>query len=122
MKNSFRQQSLITALLLTFSIVAYFSLFMNEAKSQTSKRLSENNEYPQDFADAYQASCKINAVTEGLSTEAAETLCNCTLNKFQSQYTLERFQELLAKAAKEETPEELIEVGELCAEQLIEAK
>lgn len=118
MKTTFRQQSLITAFLLTFSIVAYCGLFVSEANSQTPKLLSQK-EYPQDFADAYQASCKINAVTEGLSTEQAEKLCNCTLSKFQSKYTLEKFQELLAKAAKEKPPEELTEVGELCAEELI---
>ncbi|MDJ0556156.1 MAG: hypothetical protein QNJ68_17315 [Microcoleaceae cyanobacterium MO_207.B10] len=119
MKTTFRQQSLITALLLTLSIVAYCSLFVSEAKSQTSNFRSQKK-YPQDFADAYQASCKINAVTEGLSTEEAETLCNCTLSKFQSQYNLVKFQELLAEAAEEKTPEELTEVGELCAAQLIE--
>lgn len=121
MKSTFRQQSLVTACLLTFSIVAYCSLLVSEAKSQT-PNLPSQTKYPQDFADAYQASCKINAVTEGLSPEQAEILCNCTLNKFQSKYTLERFQELLKTAAKEETPEELTEVGELCAEELIEEK
>ncbi|MGB3510442.1 MAG: hypothetical protein WBA93_14645 [Microcoleaceae cyanobacterium] len=121
MKTSFRQQSLITAFLLTFSIVVYCSLFVSEAKSKTPNLLSENK-YPPDFVDAYQASCKINAVTEGLSTDQAEILCNCTLTQFQSKYTLEKFQELLAKAAKEETPEKLTEVGELCAEELIEIK
>ena len=118
MKTTFRQQSLITAFLMTISILAYCTLFLNEANSQTSK-LPDKKEYPQDFAETYQASCKFNAVAKGLSGEQAEILCNCTLNQFQSQYTLEKFQKLLADSAKEETPEELIEVGELCAEELI---
>ncbi len=119
MKTTFRQQSLITAFLMTFSIMAYCTLFLNEANSQTPK-LPDKNEYPQDFAEAYQASCKFNAVAKGLSPEQAEILCNCTLNKFQSQYALEKFQKLLKESAKEETPEELIEVGEICAEKLID--
>ncbi len=118
MKTTFRQQSLITASLMTVSIMIYCSLFVSEANSQTPK-LQDDNEYPQDFAEAYQASCKFNAVAKGLSQEQAETLCNCTLNQFQSKYTLEKFQKLLEESTKEETPEELIEVGELCAEKLI---
>ena len=118
MKTTFRQQSLITAFLMTASIVAYCTLFLNEANSQTPKFLSQNK-YPEDFAEAYQASCKINAVTEGLSTEKADILCDCTLNQFQSKYTLEKFQKLIKMSANEETPEELIEVGEVCAEKLI---
>ncbi len=118
MKTTFRQQSLITAFLMTVSIMVYCSLFVNEANSQTPKSASEN-EYPQDFAETYQASCKFNAVAKGLSQEQADTLCSCTLNQFQSQYTLEKFQKLLKESAKEETPDELIEVGEICAERLI---
>ncbi len=118
MKNSFRQQSLITAFLMTVSIITYCGLFVSEANSETPK-LPDKNEYPQDFAEAYQASCKINAITEGLSQGQAEILCNCTLNQFQSKYTLEKFKKLLEKSAKEEIPEELIEVGDLCAEKLI---
>ncbi|NET24376.1 hypothetical protein [Okeania sp. SIO1I7] len=119
MKITCQQQSLITTFLLILISIAYCSLLVSEAKSQTPKLLSQN-EYPQDFTEAYQASCKINAVTKGLSTEQAETLCDCTLNQFQSKYTLEEFQKLMNKAAKEETPEELIEVGEICAEELID--
>ncbi|NET45815.1 hypothetical protein [Okeania sp. SIO2B3] len=119
MKITCQQQSLITVFLLTLVSIAYCSLLVSEAKSQTPKLLSQN-EYPQDFTEAYQASCKINAVTKGLSTEQAETLCDCTLNQFQSKYTLEKFRKLMNKAAKEETPEELIEVGEFCAEELID--
>ncbi|NES78318.1 MULTISPECIES: hypothetical protein [unclassified Okeania] len=118
MKISGKQQPLVTVFLLTLVSIAYCSLLVSEAKSQTPKLLSQN-EYPQDFTEVYQASCKINAVTKGLSTEQAETLCDCTLNQFQSKYTLEKFQKLMNKAAKEETPEELIEVGEICAEELI---
>ncbi|MGD1807874.1 hypothetical protein ACP6PL_20900 [Dapis sp. BLCC M126] len=118
MKTTFRQQSLITAFLMTVSIVAYCSLFLNEANSQTPK-LQDKNEYPQDFAEAYQASCQFNAVAKGLPGEQSEILCNCTLNQFQSKYTLAKFQKLLEESAKEETPDELIEVGELCAEKLI---
>ena len=118
MKTTFRQQSLITAFLMTASIVVYCTLFLNEANSQTPK-LPDKNEYPQDFAEAYQASCQFNAVAKGLSEEQAEMLCNCTLNQFQSKYTLAKFQKLLAESAKEEKAEELIEIGELCAEKLI---
>ncbi|MGD1712907.1 hypothetical protein [Dapis sp. BLCC M172] len=118
MKTTFRQQSLVTAFLMTVSIMVYCSLFVSEANSQTPKLPSEKK-YPQDFAEAYQASCKFNAVAKGLSQEQAKTLCNCTLNQFQSKYNLEKFQTLLEKSAKEETPDELIEIGELCAEKLI---
>ncbi|WP_202219092.1 hypothetical protein [Okeania sp. KiyG1] len=118
MKISCQQQSLITAFLFTLVSITYCNLLVSEAKSKTPKLLSQN-EYPQDFAEAYQASCKINAVTKGLSTEQAEILCDCTLNQFQSKYTLEKFRKLMNKAANEETPEELIEIGEICAEELI---
>ncbi len=119
MKTNFGQQSLITAFLLTFSCMVYLSLLVSNAKSQTTGLLSQN-EYPQDFAEGYQASCQVNAVTEGLSTQQAKTLCNCTLSQFRSKYSLEKFQQLLKKAAKEKAPEELTEVGEFCAQKLIE--
>jgi len=77
MKNTFRQQSLITAFLMTVSIVAYCSLFLNEANSQTPK-LPDKNEYPQDFTETYQTNCKFNNVVKGLSEEQAEILFNCT--------------------------------------------
>ena len=118
MKISCQQQSLITVFLLTLVSIVYCSFLVSEAKSQTPKLISQN-EYPQDFAEAYQASCKINAVTKGLSTEQAETLCDCTLNQFQSKYTLEKLQKLINKAANKETPEELIEIAEICAQELI---
>ncbi|NEQ37457.1 MAG: hypothetical protein F6K40_14755 [Okeania sp. SIO3I5] len=54
MKTTFRQQSLITAFLMTVSIVAYCSLLLNETNSQTPK-LPDKNEYPQDFAEADRA-------------------------------------------------------------------
>ena len=115
MKTTFRQQSLITDFLMTFSIMVYC---INEANSQTIQS-SPENKYPQDFAETYQASCQFNAVTKGLSQEQSKILCDCTLNQFQSKYTLEKFQKLLKESKKEKTSEDLIEVGEICAEKLI---
>ena len=91
---------------------------INEANSQTIQS-SPENKYPQDFAETYQASCQFNAVTKGLSQEQSKILCDCTLNQFQSKYTLEKFQKLLKESKKEKTSEDLIEVGEICAEKLI---
>ena len=118
MKTTFRQQSLITAFLMTVSIMFYCSLFLNEANSQMPKS-SSGNKYPKGFVDSYQASCQFNAVTKGLSQEQSKILCDCTLNQFQSKYTLEKFQKLLKESKKEKTSEDLIEVGEICAEKLI---
>ena len=118
MKTTFRQQSLITAFLMTVSIMFYCSLFLNEANSQIPKS-SSGNKYPQGFVDSYQASCQFNAVAKGLSQEKSKTICDCTLNHFRYKYTLEKFQQLLKQSTKDKTLDELIEVGELCAEQLI---
>lgn len=67
--------------------------------------------YPEDFLEEYFVECRKLAIAEGLSEEDAQVLCDCTINKFQSQYSFEEYQQL--------TPEQREEIGYACFEDIL---
>ena len=91
---------------------------VNLAMSNSIK--AEDSKYPEEFVQQYQAECVPTSVAEGLSEEEAEKLCECTLNKFQSQYQLEEFQQLTIDSLEDEQAEAvLVEVGQVCFEEML---
>ena len=76
--------------------------------------------YPPEFVQDYSQECLQTSMGEGLEATEARTLCRCTINEFQNQYTLEEFKRLTAKSATDKTAENtLIEVGQVCFEQVL---
>ena len=81
---------------------------------------STSHTYPPEYIQQYMKDCIATSMTEGLAEPEAKKLCDCTLAEFQQQYSLEAFKELNAKSETDEmAANKLIEVGELCFEELL---
>lgn len=76
--------------------------------------------YPTEYVQQYQKDCMAASTEEGLTEPDAEKLCECTLTKFQQEYSLEAFKELNAKAEEDQdSANALVEVGQLCFESIL---
>ena len=78
------------------------------------------NRYPDSYVSNYLKSCMQRSQAEGLPQEQAQSLCSCTISRFQSQYTIEQFK-ALTEAAKDnpEAAAALTDVGESCFEEIL---
>ena len=76
--------------------------------------------YPDEYAKEYHQECMTASTAEGLAEPDAKELCECTLTKFQQEYSLESFKELNAKAEEDqESANALVEVGQTCFESIL---
>ena len=76
--------------------------------------------YPAKFVRDYSNECLQTSMAEGLEATEAQQLCQCTINEFQKQYSLQEFKQLTAASATDKTAENtLIEVGQFCFESLL---
>ena len=100
-----------------FSLLALPLLMTNAVMAQTD---SNSNRYPQEFLAQYASECMQTSMAEGLAEAEAKTLCDCTINKFQNKYELEEFKQLTIDSAQDENAKAtLIEVGQVCFEQIL---
>jgi hypothetical protein len=68
----------------------------------------------------YKKECLQRATREKLPPDVAQDLCNCTINQFRSQYTIEQFRALVRTSKNNSTAAEtLTEVGEVCFEEVL---
>jgi hypothetical protein len=68
----------------------------------------------------YKQECLRRSNQEKLPQDVAQDLCNCTIKKFQSQYTLEEFRALVKKSQNNTVAaENLSAVGEACFEEVL---
>ncbi|OKH23197.1 hypothetical protein NIES593_10130 [Hydrococcus rivularis NIES-593] len=68
----------------------------------------------------YRKECLQRATREKLPQDVAEDLCNCTINRFRSRYTLEEFRSLVKKSKNNTAAAEtLTAVGESCFEEVM---
>ena len=105
---------------LIFTIFTPVSLSAAEGAVNTTDSSESPYQYPQDYVQDYLQECIQTSMTEGLVEKDAQTLCNCTLNKFQQQYSLTEFKQLTAASQTDENAANtLIEVGELCFEAIL---
>ncbi len=105
---------------LIFTIFTPVSLSVAEETVNTTDSSETPYQYPQDYVQDYLQECIQTSMTEGLVEEDAQTLCNCTINKFQQQYSLKEFKQLAATSQTDENAANtLIEVGELCFEGIL---
>ena len=78
------------------------------------------HQYPAEFVRDYNQECLQTSLNEGLTEPEAKNLCDCTINEFERQYSLEEFQQLTtASATDPEAETALIEVGQFCFEQIL---
>ena len=101
-----------------------FALFLfttgGIAVAENSVELSDSNQYPEEFVQQYSTECMQTSIQEGLEETEAARLCECTINKFQSQYKLEEFKQLTIDSLNNEDAEAtLVEVGQVCFEQIL---
>lgn len=102
-KNISRKFLLLAALLLFIPV--------SPVKSQNSP--------PSSFED-YRKTCLQRAAAEGLPKDIAQDLCNCTIKRFQSQYTLAQFRALVEKSNSDRNAQRtLTQVGEACLDQVL---
>lgn len=92
----------------------------NIASAENLIKSSDANQYPEEFVQEYATECIQTSMGEGLAATEAEQLCDCTINKFQSQYELEEFKQLTVDSLNDQNAEAtLVEVGQVCFEQIL---
>jgi hypothetical protein len=102
--------------LISLSVLALGGVALAEGKVN----VPQGNQYPASFVQGYNQECIQTSIEEGLDQAEAKKLCDCTLNEFEQQYSLEEFQQLTnASATKESAQTTLIEVGQFCFEQIL---
>lgn len=73
-----------------------------------------------DSFEDYKKECLQRATSEKLPADVAEELCNCTIARFRSQYTLEEFRSLVQKSKSDKTAAQtLTSVGEACFDEVM---
>lgn len=77
-------------------------------------------QYPPEYTQKYLQDCQQTSLKEGLGEIEAKKLCDCTLKEFQQQYSLTEFKQLnIAAETDENASQQLIEVGQICFEELL---
>jgi hypothetical protein len=70
--------------------------------------------------DDYRQECLQRAVGQGLARELAIDLCNCTLQKIRSQYTIGQFRTLVQKSKTDKSiARRLSSIGESCLDTIL---
>jgi hypothetical protein len=78
------------------------------------------HQYPAKFVADYIKDCHKSVLDRDIPAEEADTLCKCTLDKFQSQYSVTEFQTLVRNSEKDKkAASKLTEVGNTCFEQIL---
>jgi hypothetical protein len=102
--------------LLLLSVI--FTIAPVKAETFLAQQLKQNK-YPENSINIYMKACIPEASKEGLSTEEAQKLCQCTIKEIQKRYTLSQYQDLRQQAAKNpQAADKLEEIGGYCFEEL----
>lgn len=102
--------------LLTLSLLASGGIAVAEGSADPEPK----NQYTPEFLQSYTQECVQTSMGEGLESTEAQKLCKCTLQKFQQQYSQAEFSQLTTASAKDEKSKTaLIEVGQVCFEQIL---
>ncbi|NJK48166.1 hypothetical protein HC931_08275 [Candidatus Gracilibacteria bacterium] len=105
---------LLNSLYLTFSSSASSFFLVNTTSSIKSQPIAQYS-----FED-YKKECLQRATNEKLPPDVAQDLCNCTMNQFRSQYSIDEFRTLVQKSKNNSTAAETLSlVGESCFEEVL---
>lgn len=103
-----------------FLFTLSFLIVEDLAIAEGSTKAKKNHQYPTEFVQSYNQECIQTSMGEGLDEAGAKKLCNCTLNKFQQQYSLAEFKQLtVASTTDQQAQNKLVEVGQVCFEQIL---
>ncbi|MGF1488203.1 MAG: hypothetical protein ACFBSE_14045 [Prochloraceae cyanobacterium] len=92
------QVSLFSALFLGLSVVPGKIVLAETLTRGQSYQIAY--EYPKNFVETYTRDC-IEQATDHLEIEDARKICKCTLDKFQDNYTYDRYKELSAESKQD---------------------
>lgn len=81
---------------------------------QNPETAMEGSSYPTAVTQAYLTNCVSAAENYDIPSSGANAYCNCTLDEFQSHYTLEEFMAMSAKVMQNQAPPEFTEVVNTC--------
>lgn len=108
---------LVLCPLVFFGILTFSSLA--NSKELATERVAQASSAQYTFED-YKQECLQRATREKLPQDVAQDLCNCTINKFRSQYTIEQFRSLVQKSKSNATAAQtLTSIGEACFEEVL---
>lgn len=108
----------ISLLVVIFSLSFFFILATERLNAVAQTNTA--NSYPPEYVQEYMEDCAKASIAEGLTEEDAKTLCTCTLNQFQKQYTLNEFKKLTeASKTDRAAADALVTVGESCLEEIL---
>jgi hypothetical protein len=114
MKTLLYSLFLFNPLDLTLSSSTLNLLFVNATTNLKSQPIAQYS-----FED-YKKECLQRATREKLPQDVAQDLCNCTINQFRSQYSIDEFRALVQKSKNNSTAAEtLTSVGESCFEEVL---
>ena len=103
-----------------YSSLLSLSLLGGVAVAEGTTNPAQTNQYSAEFVQNYDRECIQTSMSEGLAQTDAQSLCDCTMEEFQRQYSMEEFEQLtLASATDEEAQTALVEVGQFCFEQIL---
>ncbi len=95
-------------------LMGVMSVFL---KNQT---ISAQNSTSRNSFEDYRKECLQQASQQGLATDSANDLCNCTMKKIRSQYTIQQFQALVQKSKSDRaTAQRLSSIGESCLDSVL---
>lgn len=110
-------KSLMLSIVCSIAAINSNNLF---ALAQDKQTQTKANIYPPEYIKEYLQNCVKTSMQEGLLEPEAKTLCDCTLNKFQQKYTLEKFKQLTAASKTDRSAADaLVEVGQVCFETIL---
>lgn len=126
MNNKFYSLSLISIVFLSFSsVININSVKAQEINFDQKKCIQSfvkqglNSEQAKIWCN-YKLDCLKRSQKEGLPKDAAESVCNCTINEFKKRYNLQQFQNLTRQAETNQSiAEKLREVGETCFDNIL---
>ncbi|MDY7012531.1 MAG: hypothetical protein SVX43_02825 [Cyanobacteriota bacterium] len=108
----------VTSSLLAIALGAFLGSPAARAGNQLPQLLAQN-QYPQDLRENYLRSCQQRAASEGLNRTQAQSLCQCTLRRFQARFTSAQFIALSRRASQTgQAPQAFTEIGRACYRQL----
>jgi hypothetical protein len=119
LRNTTLKILLLAASMLLASPLFEAQAVQGEGGQSQNPQVARSATVPTSFQD-YHKTCRQRATAEGLPPDVAQDLCNCTIKKFQSQYTLNQFQALVKKATNDKNSQRtLTQVGEACFEEVL---
>ncbi|WP_413164384.1 hypothetical protein ACL6C3_00675 [Capilliphycus salinus ALCB114379] len=108
--------SIVHPVMILLGIVGYGAVADVNAQPASYNR---KNPYPQEVTEAYLGACMQGSMAQGLTEQQSKSLCNCTLEQFQSRYTFEEFVQVSEEMNQSgEPPAEIFDIGVACASSL----